>query len=202
MTDFRPEWLSQHFPTQPPRVIFDVGAYDAHDAAWFHRMTGALVVAFEASRRNFFERCLYQCRDLRLIHAAVSDENGLATFHDSAGDYQGSGSLLPPVPDLPMSYPGMQFLEPYAVPTVRLDTFVERTQLVPDLLHIDAQGAEMKVLRGLGEAVRPKLIFLETSACGEYQGTPSKADLIVFTLNLGYRLQAELPSDALFVRVD
>ena len=52
-------------------------------------------------------------------------------------------------------------LRPITVPTVRLDSFLAQSELRPDLLKIDVEGAELMVLRGgercLAEC-RPKLV--------------------------------------------
>jgi FkbM family methyltransferase len=137
-----------------PEVIFDVGAYDCYHTqemkGWFPRST---VVAFEASVRNYAEKCLYRAwTGITLIHAAVLNYDGVAFFYDSQGEYQGSGSALPPnLEQLRQYYPTMEFMPPYRVPAIRIDTFCRVTGCKPpDFLHIDAQGADRGMVGSTG----------------------------------------------------
>ena len=189
-----------------PKLIFDIGAYDGFHAEQFRQwFPAASVVAFEASLRNYAEKCWYRLRlGITFVHAAVIDFNGSVDFHDSIGTYEGSGSALRPnTAMLRDVYPDMRFAEPYRVPAVRLDTFCNRVGCgTPDFLHIDAQGADLKIVQSLG-SLRPKGIYLETSACGEYIGSPESVEVILAELaKRGYRRVEQFDNDALFLHGD
>jgi FkbM family methyltransferase len=168
---------------------------------WFPRST---VVAFEASVRNYAEKCLYRAwTGITLIHAAVLNYDGVAFFYDSQGEYQGSGSALPPnLEQLRQYYPTMEFMPPYRVPAIRIDTFCRVTGCKPpDFLHIDAQGADLLVVQSLG-SLRPAGVYMETSSCGEYLGSPASLDQLIFQMGvMGYRRVEQFANDALFLHV-
>ena len=70
----------------------------------------------------------------------------------------------------------------------RLDTLVkERTLAGPYLLKIDAQGAEIDILRGSTAILeKTELILLEASLFEFMVGSPQFAEVIHFMTNLGY----------------
>lgn len=200
MTDLTREVLRKYGIC--PSLIFDVGAYDLWSSDQYQSyFPHARIVAFEASIRNYFEKCLYRLGTKQLIWAAVSDVDGFIEFNDTEGTWEGSGSILKPTEAMLRSYEGMTFGEPYRVPSIRLDTFCEKACVpCPNLLHIDAQGADIRVVRSLG-TLKPQYIFMETSACTEYEGAPSSVDEIYREMvECGYRLAEQFPSDALFIR--
>lgn len=132
-------------------VFFDVGANVGYYTVLGSRLVGrkGLVVAFEPLARNLSH--LYNHIDINnlqnvsIIPAACSDEISLAAF--STGPNNAMGHLI----DGSNSNNGM----PMLVPTVTLDAVVERLGVIPKVLKIDVEGAELSVLRGASSRILP-----------------------------------------------
>lgn len=133
------------------KCFLDVGAYDGLFSLVFSKINpSAKVYAFEPSHEPN-TRLLYNTHnvgDIDCIKSALSDYDG----------------------DLQMKMEWEHLVEDksgdFLVPCVKGDTFFQNEQL-PDIIKIDTEGSELKVLEGLKETIlscRP-LIFLELH-CG------------------------------------
>jgi len=201
MSDFRLEWLHEYLP-KPPSVIFDVGAFNGEDALGFKRhFPAALVYAFEADPRNF-EKCReVGAQGVFAVHTAVSDFVGLTPFYSSGGrvEYEASGSTLPPTETQKTDFPEMTFIQVNPVPCTTLKVFTQILGIKHiDLLHMDVQGAEARVLRGMQD-LRPTLVYLEKSEGDHYEGASSVDQLNSLMTELGYSLVKELQYDNLYL---
>lgn len=161
----------------PGSVVYDIGA----NVGFYSLLGSALVgkrgkvIAFEPMPRNL--RYLYHHLKLNhinnviVVEAAVSDKTGVDTFvigESPAEGFLGSGN-------------GIQ------VQTVCLDEKVAAQELpVPDLMKIDVEGAEEKVLMGAANLIEKHhpLIFLST------HGEVIQQNCIKFLLEHGYSLKA------------
>jgi FkbM family methyltransferase len=134
---------------RPGQVVFDVGANIGYYTLLASRQVGpsGRVVAFEPSPRNisYLHRhlALNHATNVMLVPAGCSDRNGLAAF--DAGRDCATGHLLEPASHAN----GHRDL----VPTVALDEIVRESGLVPDVLKIDVEGAEMLVLEGAAHTI-------------------------------------------------
>ncbi len=124
---------------KPGMVAYDIGANAGFYTLALSRLVGrdGQVFAFEPlaeNAANLLEHLrLNRCDNAVLYQVAVSDRNGLASFHvgrnNSEGHLGGEGA--------------------YLVPTVALDTLLETDKLpVPDIVKMDVEGAEASVLEG------------------------------------------------------
>ena len=89
----------------------------------------------------------------------------------------------------------------YEVETTRLDTFCTNKDISKiDYLHIDVQGAEDKVVRGMG-ALRPTYIYAETNLFGTslYETTTTLDKFDDMLTSLGYNLFDRTHSDTMYV---
>jgi FkbM family methyltransferase len=164
-------------------VVIDVGA-NVGDltavAAEAVRPPGR-VIAFEpapANARRLRER-FAATPHVYVHHAAVSDRSGSLHLHLDAANSK-RHSLFPSI----VSVPGDSIL----VPSVRLDDVREEIEPV-DLIKIDAQGAEGRILAGaraLIERDRPVLLFELWPAGMIAAGTPPAA-LLASLERLHYR---------------
>ena len=78
------------------------------------------------------------------------------------------------------------------VPTVILDDYLDESGVRPDLIKIDVEGAELRVLRGLkrtlnGEGIR---LFVEVHPPQLAQVGDSPDDVVRFLRELGYQMHA------------
>ncbi|BFM39501.1 FkbM family methyltransferase [Synechocystis sp. LKSZ1] len=143
---------------KPGDVVFDVGANFAGLTTVMSRMVGprGVVCAFEASPRIVDKTqrnlVLSGCHNVQLFHQAVYHTSGQTVkiylgshLNDSIYSEHGQGSA-------------------YEVKTIALDDFVGHTQLAPNLVKMDIEGAEFDALQGFEvtlKAAKPHLI-LET----------------------------------------
>jgi len=198
---FNPAWLAE-FGIEP-RVIMDIGSYDAFDAVRLQKQfPQARVIAFEADPDRFaiVDRNA-QGSGVTVVQCAVGASDGQRGWYQakSADGIGGQGSFFPHTRQF------ARFSQAKAandVHVARLDSYCRGAGIADiDLLHIDVEGAEYEVLTGLGD-FRPKMIFLETIARHTWKGAKSSADLHLFLTRAGYLLAGDFRSDRLYVRAD
>jgi len=129
-----------------PRVVYDVGSAGGQ---WSRRLTQIFPAAnfylFEPlvdSKPHYQENCALLCRrsNIHLLKIALSDSDGLRNIFS---DEKGWGASL-----LPTQAVG-SLCEKLVVPVKKLETIVSEQKLpVPDLVKMDVQGSELKVLHG------------------------------------------------------
>lgn len=192
-------------------AIFDIGAADfGHTIAFKDAFPNAMVYAFEADMENIqrhLERVSTRDR-VTVTHCAVSDKNGVATFFPSE-DYNGkswrySGSLMKPIV-LPgtneeTAHPGLRYdMEGVEVKTIRLDSFCKKNRVKKiDYMHVDVQGAEHKVILGLGD-MRPTYIFAETCEFETYDTGINLEGFDALMTERGYKIMQRHDYDTLYV---
>jgi FkbM family methyltransferase len=150
-------------------IVFDVGANNANETKHFLD-NGATVYAFEPNpiMINDMKTRLGKLPNFNLVESAVSDYEGTATFnlagpndpsnpmnHSIGYPNYGSSSLLDFQEGLDKTWAGRRDLATFAkisVNVMRLDTFVKKHNIKQiDYLHVDTQGQDLSVLKGLGE---------------------------------------------------
>ncbi|MBI2781894.1 MAG: FkbM family methyltransferase [Chloroflexi bacterium] len=159
----------------------------------------------------------YGVRNVRILPFAAAESRGHARMFVSAGqppdretseswNYGNkSSSLLEPGRHLEI-HPWVSFDEEIEVETRTLED-VCREYRVPrvDFIHMDVQGAELKVLDGLGERIREvRAIWLEVEAVPLYVGQPLKDEVANYLASHGFILSRdtvdEVSGDQLWVR--
>ena len=157
------------------RTVYDLGANVGYYSLIASVLLGRVghVIAFEPDIQNisFFRRhlSLNGINNIQIVAAAVSDQSGTAVFRQEPGRSMGRLSEDGGV----------------AVRTVALDDFIRESRVpAPDVMKIDVEGAEMRVLRGAERTLSElqPLIFLATHSARLQQ--ESRA----FLISLGYTL--------------
>jgi 2-O-methyltransferase len=162
------------------------------------------VTVFECSDR-YYNRLYarYKKNDrVSVVKKAVSDSSGEIVFHET--NKRGSGSILK-VGDLASKSYGMIQKESFRVETITLDEYFEESSV--DVLQIDVQGAEAKVLGG-GQKVLSKClaVFCEISHKKNlYVGAVTFSELNKTLTKFGYILillgtDFNLTGNALYIK--
>ena len=128
-----------------------------------------------------------------VISAAVAETEGLSDFYLNAN--AGASSLLPFNPAGLTEWIGGDVLRVEAkikVPTVRLDTFMSLAGISSvEYLKVDAQGADLSVIKSAGERLRDvKKIKLEvaTTTKSLYEGAARRAEVLGYMEAFGFSL--------------
>lgn len=186
------------FNTKDNLTIFDIGSCEGEDSIRYSRLfPNSRIYAVEALQSNLLllESNLekYSVANVEIIPFALSDEPGLCDFYVSLGqpdekledqdwDYGNkSSSLLPPNKHLDL-VPWLKFADTTRVESKTLiDVCIERGINSIDFVHMDVQGAELKVLKGAKELIKNiKVIWLEVESVELYKDQPLKYEVEEF----------------------
>lgn len=136
-----------------PRCILDVGANVGQYAMMAARLCpDADIHAFEPMP-DTFEKLLAETRSLQHVHClrtALGEIEGSLTFHRSSGRSDTDSAF--PVTGGPL--PPGHYTSVVEAPVMRGDKFIEMRGIESiDLLKVDAEGMDLRVLRGFGNAL-------------------------------------------------
>lgn len=197
---FNLNWLPEAGIT--PRVLIDLGSFDGGDA-WRMKSTfpAARVITVEADPdRIGIVRATLQDSDVEIHNFAACDSDGPVEWFTATidGDTNAQGSMYRHSDAYRKRFDFVKQADtPISVPGKRFDTFCAETGVTHiDLLHMDIEGAELSVLRSMGD-LRPRLIYLEwrENAFKGHEGTASAQTLLD---RMGYRLLGNLGDDRLY----
>jgi FkbM family methyltransferase len=175
------------------RVWLDVGAYQGEmTLPWAKRYRHLTVYAFEPNI-PFAAQLVDACSNFVVIAAAVAELNTIAPFFLTKDP--NSGSLLSIDPDARAEWVGGETLEVVGqrvVPTIRLDTFLERMHIERvDLLKVDAQGSDLAVVASAGNRIKDiDMVVLEVAitASPVYRGAADRHTSIAYMEQRGFEL--------------
>lgn len=148
---------------QKPRTIVQVGAHTGDDGLIAAcRRFGHRLFMFEPNPARVADlgQKVGDARTVEVIAKAVSNFNGRATFKIAA--YDDCSSLQDFDPNANQTwvhdwhpYKRFETVQQIDVPVTRLDTFFEERGITTvDLLEVDAQGEDLRVVESLGERIR------------------------------------------------
>lgn len=138
---------------KPGMVAFDIGANRGQTAQLLSE-AGAMVYAFEPVPDCIREIEARNLPNVTIVPTALSDHEGIATFHVDRRDGAGMEASSLRVLDIAT--------DEMIVPVTTLDALVESNGLAPDFIKIDVEGVEEKVIAGGMKTIRrfrPILIF-------------------------------------------
>lgn len=175
------------------RTVFEVGAADGRDcdtyAALFPQAT---VHAFEPLPDNFRKLAARAANNPRIkaYECALSDTAGTATFHIS--EWADASSLLAPKNTGSTFDVYQAAVGKIEVRTDTLDAVAAREEVTRiDVLKMDAQGAELSILRGGAEllkAGRIGVIFTEAQFRPLYENAGTFAQIATYLADYGFVL--------------
>jgi FkbM family methyltransferase len=174
------------------KVVFDVGANNGSSSVPLAIANpNCLVFAFEPTPEmiNVIESKIVGLNNYVIVPKAVSDYNGIAEFNVAGNSDWGCSSLLKFSKKSQTDWPGRtDFNVTYKlnVDVIRLDTFIEENNITKiDHLHIDTQGSDLNVMKGLGQYLN--IVSEGTMEAGTsddilYEGQNKLNDCIKFLL--------------------
>lgn len=183
-------WIADHL--HRGEVFFDVGAHVGWMSMVAARITGRAghVVAFEPSPSNLeflsFHKRKNRLSQIELVPKAVSNKDEARTPFYLVGDGDSfMNSLLgKEIPEIP---PQDKFV--IEIETITLDTYSNQSGLIPHLIKIDVEGAELWVCEGAKHLLghhHPALI-LATHPLWLPEGQKVE-DLLKLLEDFGYRI--------------
>lgn len=176
-----------------PRVVFDVGA---HCGLWSEMCQSVFApetcILFEPQVERHAEIRVRQERvggNWQVLPVALGDREQSATIH--VNRQSAASSLLAPDADAPREYWGGAELRQEVIRVAGLDALVAEQLLPPpDLVKIDVQGFEARVLAG-GAAIlrRAERMVIEVSLRPIYAGQPLCAEILQMLTDCGFVLE-------------
>lgn len=205
MSDINLNWITSNFGHKSS-IIFDIGCACLHDSIQMLNHTQGLVFAFECNpvfQNSNIERAKDYSR-LKYHHVAISDKDGTEEFTASCQldgqEWNVSGSLF--APDEPLRNKQWRWKEPISVPARSIESICAEYGVVPDFIHIDAQGAEYKILKSLPDYIRPKAVWSEITEFQRYSTGVTAEGFETLMMNLGYKNIFQGKYDNLYVYKD
>ncbi len=176
-------------------TCIDVGAHEGEFTALLTNIFPAVQVhAFEPSPHSFalLESRHHGTRGVILNQAGVSDAEGSMPLHSF--DNSTLNSFLPLTRDgqTKLGSPTLTATAPLAARLLRLDAYTAQSQINQiDLLKIDTQGYELRVLRGaepLFAAGHIRAVLLEINFAPLYEGQARPHELFAFLEMYNFQL--------------
>lgn len=187
MLEISHEWLKKNF-TNP--IIFDIGCADLCDTVSLkNSLPKAQIHAFECL--DYFRESntvLAQRYNINYQHVAISEIDGFVDFYPSdelnGKKWPWSGSVCKPN-EILYNNPEWKWGEKIRVKSKSLKTICDELNLIPDIIIIDTQGAETRILQSL-EFIKPKIIWAEISEFKNYDTKTTYQEFVNLMLSFGY----------------
>lgn len=197
--------LLKLFKKRDKLIILDIGGCEGEESIRYSRIFPlSSIYIFEPLpenqkivAENFIK---YKVKNIELVPLAVSNQNGISQFYVSSGRPENqsnnldwdfgnkSSSLL--LPECNNNPHWLKFNDKIDVETITLENFFIRNKIIEiDFVHMDVQGAELKVLMGANEHIKKiKAIWLEVANIELYKGQPLRSDIEFFMKSNGFCL--------------
>jgi FkbM family methyltransferase len=139
-------------------VFFDVGAHVGYYSLLASKLVGdqGKVIAFEPSKENYqlLEKNIEvnNLRNIKIIKKAVSDKTGKTKFYLNTTS-SGDNSLIKTKGTVQVQ-----------INTITLDEFIAKSKLSPNVIKVDVESAEDKVIAGMLSILdsrKLRLMFIE-----------------------------------------
>lgn len=137
----------------PGSTIVEVGGHIGYISVFFSYLAGdkGRVIVFEPGNNNlpYIKENVSKLKNVMLIEKAVSDSNGTAKFYTE--NLSGQNNSLKP--GYGKSVEKMSYVKKeetvIEVETITLDTYFANTNIKPDFIKIDIEGAEDMAINGM-----------------------------------------------------
>lgn len=193
-----PQLLERPLQGKVNALVLDVGASVGQSVERVLRVAPeAQVISFEplADAFAFLQRKYGECPNVTLVHAAVGDTDGFITIYPNR--HSTSSSVLRMTDVCRESYSHLAEVGEEVVRLVRLDSFLATAAFARrtyDLLKIDVQGYEDRVLQGASETLKVcEAVLLEASLLDLYDGQASIDALVGRLRQEGFSIVGAAP---------
>lgn len=200
---FDVEWIK--FIIGSPKVIFDIGCYDAGDSRRFKQeFSDCEVYSFEASpTRVQILKDRVNDYGITLVEKAICEYDGKINFYESLiynERVDAQGSIFKHTDAYKSRYPQVsQNNYSIEVSCTTVQSFCTENNIEEvDFAHIDVEGAELNVVKGFGN-VLPKMVFIETLGDEMFHDGTKKDEVDRLLVSYGYFLAKDLGTDRLYV---
>ena len=168
----------------PDSVFFDLGAHIGQYTLFASPSCRAVhsfepvPTAFELLKRNIQ---MNRLGNVTANQCAVSDSSGDVTVYEGDLDTLGQSSL---------KSHSRASGKPLVVPSIAVDTYVAQHRVIPSLIKIDVEGAEICVLRGAASLLREKhpVLIVEVAGVNQERFGYNADDLLNELKGFGYTL--------------
>jgi len=198
---FSREQLLQNLVKFSEPIIFDVGAHRGESVSFLKRIfPSASIYSFEPDPDSYKELSSFNVARVCYFNLAISDSDGTASFYRNKISHTNSllkvnlkskdSISIAKATEVNDTQFFEGFNEEVKVISVRLDSFTYSNSIDHiDLLKIDVQGAECRVLNGAIETLKKtKVIIIEIGFFDYYENQTSFMDIESIIFPLGYRL--------------
>lgn len=177
---------------KPGMTFFDVGSHFGYFSLLAADLVGpsGSVHAFDPTPSTFdmLRKNVGHLKNVTLVNAAGFSRNTKLDFTDFGLEYSAYNSLSggKVVFDKSKPQPTPKHFE---VDALTIDSYIERTGARPNLLKIDAEGAELEILKGMETTlteIKP-IVTLEMGDVGAAKGTRASRAVVDHILARGYK---------------
>jgi FkbM family methyltransferase len=202
------------------KTIIDVGSAHGYESLNMARVFGnAMVYGFEPTPEHY-AACMNLLsstptdisKRIHIENLALNDSDGPIKFYpldevNARSNNTGMASKFKLMD--PFVFPHeLNLQKEITVDAVRLDTWCKSRNVYPDLIWMDAQGAELDILRGAVDILDTvKVIMTEAALKPYYEGHTMKVDIDAYLRGLGFvelvsarKLMHEYEVDAVYIR--
>ncbi|MEO6883804.1 MAG: FkbM family methyltransferase [Bacteroidia bacterium] len=187
--------LLRLFNSEDKLIVFDVGACEGEDSIRYANLfPKADIYSFEPNPENIklikknFKT--YDKLHVKIIEEALSDTIGKINFYVSSGipdniekeedwNYGNKSSSILPPKKVNQTHAWLKFNKTIEVNANTINAFCKKNNIERiDFVHMDVQGAELKVLEGASQMINKiKVIWLEVSTIELYKKQGLKKDI-------------------------
>lgn len=187
-------WIVENFGKKENFTFFEIGSAEiginSQVAKIKRLLPNGKYYAFEAAN-HWHESNEIQAIEfgIEYFKYAICDIDGDILFHPSLTQNGEKHLLSSSIFNLDRSPGsntfGKEYGDPYVVKGIRLETFCKNFNVSPDFIHIDVEGAELKVFQNIGE-YKPKCIWTEIGAFKHYDTGTTFEEFNDYLEQLGY----------------
>lgn len=209
-TELEIQLINQLIQNTSNLVLFDIGACDFSTSIGLkNAFPNSTVYGFEPDVDNLEQHAkVAKLNSINVVDIALSNTNGIIRFYPSDSynnhPHRASGSTRKPRVHENTSeglYHKTLFFNTtgYNVNVSTLSDFCKINNISEvDFIHMDVQGAEFDVIRGMGE-YRPRIIAAETCEFGTYETEGTVEDFDALMLELGYIVFERCVDDTIYI---